>query len=341
MAKWGEGDPRWIVEERADAHNVNNWHWREKDASDWSKKKINQLLKGLKIEDNNIGSCYISEITSCEGEASVSNRKKKIICIYDFQLKAKWKGSLQNSKITYTGMLEVPNLSEENSGDEVDVTVSFGKDDQKCDELKDLMRKKGIPILQEKFDEFAKSLRNECASTIQLPTNEENQNNKAKSVCNDNKINSAAPSTNKQINATAGVKINTKKLIMSESFMTSVDELYKTLTLKDRIQAWSRSPVQQDAASGETFTLFDGNVSGEFTSLARDSKIAMRWRFKSWPDAHYSNVTINLTQNSDGTKLELEQTGVPESSIEATKNGWKNYYWRSIKMTFGYGANIL
>lgn len=27
MAKWGHGDPRWIVEERADATNVNNWHW--------------------------------------------------------------------------------------------------------------------------------------------------------------------------------------------------------------------------------------------------------------------------------------------------------------------------
>ena len=27
MAKWGEGDPRWIVEERSDGTNVNNWHW--------------------------------------------------------------------------------------------------------------------------------------------------------------------------------------------------------------------------------------------------------------------------------------------------------------------------
>ena len=27
MAKWGQGDPRWIVEERPDAKNVNNWHW--------------------------------------------------------------------------------------------------------------------------------------------------------------------------------------------------------------------------------------------------------------------------------------------------------------------------
>ena len=27
MAKWGEGDPRWIVEDRTDGTNVNNWHW--------------------------------------------------------------------------------------------------------------------------------------------------------------------------------------------------------------------------------------------------------------------------------------------------------------------------
>ena len=27
MAKVGETDPRWIVAERADGTNVNNWHW--------------------------------------------------------------------------------------------------------------------------------------------------------------------------------------------------------------------------------------------------------------------------------------------------------------------------
>ena len=27
MAKWGEGDPRWIVEEREDGTNADNWHW--------------------------------------------------------------------------------------------------------------------------------------------------------------------------------------------------------------------------------------------------------------------------------------------------------------------------
>lgn len=40
MAKWGEGDPRWIVEERPDATNPNNWHWIEKNAGPWSLTRL-------------------------------------------------------------------------------------------------------------------------------------------------------------------------------------------------------------------------------------------------------------------------------------------------------------
>lgn len=49
MAKWGEGDPRWIVEERPDATNVNNWHWTEKNATPWSKERFQQLFSDVNI----------------------------------------------------------------------------------------------------------------------------------------------------------------------------------------------------------------------------------------------------------------------------------------------------
>ncbi|KAL3208681.1 hypothetical protein MRX96_052493 [Rhipicephalus microplus] len=52
MAKWGEGDPRWIVEERPDATNVNNWHWTEKNASYWSKDKLTELLTNIEVSDS-------------------------------------------------------------------------------------------------------------------------------------------------------------------------------------------------------------------------------------------------------------------------------------------------
>ena len=45
MARVGEGDPRWLVAERTDGRNVNGWHWEEKNALSWTKKRIQELLK--------------------------------------------------------------------------------------------------------------------------------------------------------------------------------------------------------------------------------------------------------------------------------------------------------
>ncbi|XP_076817403.1 activator of 90 kDa heat shock protein ATPase homolog 1-like [Clavelina lepadiformis] len=343
MAKWGEGDPRWIVEERADAHNVNNWHWTERDASNWSKNKLKELLEGLKIVNDDVGSCVIHEVTSCDGEASVSNRKKKIICFYEFKVKAKWKGSLKGSDIKYVGELEIPNLSEENDADEVDVNISFGKDERECRELKDLMRKQGTKLIQSKLQDYIDSLKTECAATIQVPEKDASTSTNGNVAAgNRNNIKSEMQQVVVQESkADIGTRIHTKKLVMTETFMTEVGELYKTLTLKDRVSAWTRGSVSADVSVGQTFSFFGGNVSGEYTGLVYGEKIAMRWRHKSWPDAHFSNVTLNLKQTSDGAQIRLEQKGVPQDSIEATRMGWKNYYWSAIKMTFGFGTRIL
>jgi hypothetical protein len=95
MAEWGKGDPRWIVEERPDgmkkkiisiqkiifsflATNPNNWHWKEKNATQWSKDKLNELLVGLKVENEQFV-CEVKELKKCEGEASANNRKAKLV----------------------------------------------------------------------------------------------------------------------------------------------------------------------------------------------------------------------------------------------------------------------
>ena len=71
MAKWGEGDPRWIVEERPDATNVNNWHWTEKNADAWSKKKLTELLVNAIIEEPKVGNVVILEMEKCEGNNGI------------------------------------------------------------------------------------------------------------------------------------------------------------------------------------------------------------------------------------------------------------------------------
>ena len=71
-----------------------------------------------------------------------------------------------------------------------------------------------------------------------------------------------------------------------------------------------------------------------------DTKIGMKWRFKTWPAEHYSIVTIDLTDKGDCTELVLTQTGVPQDDFDRTREGWKRYYWEAIKQTFGFGARL-
>ncbi|PSN43263.1 Activator of 90 kDa heat shock protein ATPase 2 [Blattella germanica] len=100
MAKWGEGDPRWIVEERPDATNVNNWHC----------KSVTLIA----------AKCEITELDKCEGEAVANNRKGKLIFFYEWDIVLKWTGKLEGGEKEAEGTITIPNLSEENDVSEVD-----------------------------------------------------------------------------------------------------------------------------------------------------------------------------------------------------------------------------
>ncbi|KAH0502552.1 Activator of 90 kDa heat shock protein ATPase-like protein 2 [Microtus ochrogaster] len=133
MAKWGQGDPRWIVEEREDGTN-------ERDATVWSKGKLRELLVGITME-NEAGRCEISELKQVEGEASCSSHKGKLIFFYEWNIKLSWKGTVKESGAKHKGLIEIPNLSEENDVDDTEVNVSKKKGDG--DILKDLMKTTG------------------------------------------------------------------------------------------------------------------------------------------------------------------------------------------------------
>lgn len=79
-------------------------------------------------------------------------------------------------------------------------------------------------------------------------------------------------------------------------------------------------------------------MSGKFEELEVNKGLKQTWRYKEWPAGHYSQVQIALEEGEGITKLKLTQTGVPSSDLERTRQNWHNYYWQSIKMTFGFGT---
>lgn len=347
MAKWGEGDPRWIVEERPDATNVNNWHWSEKNASGWSKAKIKSLFEGLELEDPNLGTATIKEVTKCEGDATVSNRKGKLIFFYEWVVVMDWTATLlADPKRDVKGSLEIPNLSEENDPHEIDVTVTVTAGGSGGDAMKEFIRKKGISVLQNKIKEYIDTLKQEYATDLIKPTKGQQAVTKqSKTIVSAPRPQTTSPSVNSATNEVKkmglGVKIKTSQLTLNQTFKCTADELYRALTQREMVAAFTRGDVKLEVEKGGKFEFFGGNISGEFEELIPNKRIVQKWRFKSWPSGHYSKVMLEIDQKEDCTEIKLTQTSVPASEVEKTREGWNNFYWESIKRTFGFGAILL
>ena len=69
-----------------------------------------------------IGPCKITSIEKCEGDASANNRKAKIIVFYEWELTLKWTGKCGGKDVK--GFISIPNLSDENSVEDLDVSSS-------------------------------------------------------------------------------------------------------------------------------------------------------------------------------------------------------------------------
>ena len=90
MAKWGEGDERWIVSERQDGANVNGWHWQEKNCMGWGRERLSALLETVVFELD-AGTAQVKEISKFDGDASVTIRKgDKKFAVFDLSVTCKW-----------------------------------------------------------------------------------------------------------------------------------------------------------------------------------------------------------------------------------------------------------
>jgi len=340
MALWGQGDPRWIVEERPDSTNVNNWHWTERDATNWSKQKLKELFMELK-EETEEGSWEVDEVKTCDGEATINNRKGKLIFFYEWQIKLSYKGTIAGSESEHKGTIQIPNLSDENTADDLDIDIRAKGDSKNAEQLKHLIRKNGIKMCREKCQKYIDGLRKEYTDGMVLPTN-------VKSTNTNNIKSNKTVSQQFKVDGMKSLSVNDQKsknasevsINITEEFKTSADVLYMTLTQPERLSAFTRSNCISNPTKGGEFCIMDGNVSGTYIELVPNEKIVQTWRFKEWPQGLFSKVTIEFEQKSDNTLLKLYQSGVPDFDKQRTEAGWKQRFFGPIKQIFGYGASL-
>ncbi|CAF0955876.1 unnamed protein product [Adineta steineri] len=343
MAEWGKGDPRWIVEERPDATNPNNWHWKEKNATQWSKDKLNELLVGLKVEDEQF-IVEVKELKRCDGEASANNRKAKLVFLYEWHIEGKWEGQIRTgeNRTKFEGAFEVPNLSDENEIHEVNITFSIEK--SKGDKIKEMMKQRGEPIIREKLGEYVRLLKEEFSQGLILPTKNSSSTSNSKTVSSSS-VNSSNATTSKSSSNTQSstnqTSFDTRELTVEDTFKCQRSELFQTFTDINMVRAFTQNSVSQyDCQQGGQFALFGDNITGNFLEIIPYDRIDMLWRFKSWPKEHFSHVSLIFQDDVEQTKLIVKQTGVPTQFYDNTMEGWRRFYFESMKSAFGYGARL-
>ena len=65
----------------------------------------------------------VTDLDKCQGEAVVNNRKGKLIFFYEWDIVASFQGAVRGKEGSIEGKITIPNLSEENDIDEVDVST--------------------------------------------------------------------------------------------------------------------------------------------------------------------------------------------------------------------------
>eukprot|EP00270_Netrium_digitus_P005423 TRINITY_DN1711_c1_g1_i2.p1 TRINITY_DN1711_c1_g1~~TRINITY_DN1711_c1_g1_i2.p1 ORF type:complete len:369 (+),score=126.68 TRINITY_DN1711_c1_g1_i2:293-1399(+) len=367
MAKYGEGDARWIVQERADGTNVHNWHWAEKDCLPWATRRLEELLEGQAVLSGEGGMWVkISKVDSVEGEAYVNIRKGKIIPGYELKVRLSWEGEARADDrplFKADGKVELPYVADENRDEEPDVRVSVNDESSSGQRLKEVMLVKGKKLVLEKVSAFVKEISEGGPAKDELKKAAAAANGKAAQAEAVGAAASAAgatKSTDKSAAAAAAAAAGAKKeqkketagdaggkrtLSMVQQFHCRAADIYGMLLDERRWMGFTQSAAKISPEVGGVFSFFDGAVTGVTQKLEENRLIVQKWRSSSWADGSYSTVCITIEEPEIGcTVVKLTQTSIPEEDrfgnatvFENTERGWRELIFHKIRAVFGYG----
>lgn len=358
MARYGEGDKRWIVEERPDGTNVHNWHWSETNCLDWSRNFFNNLLNDLPILTGE-SNLFIAttKVSSVDGEAYVNIRKGKIIPGYEISLTLAWQGEAKDSDgkslLKVDGTVEIPYISDENAGEDPELRVTVKDEGPIGRTLKDAMLSKGKPLILDKIRVWVQSMakggpvKDELETKKPTPPQQQNHAAAVASAAVAPSLASAATKKEGSVEKDAKKKKKEgfKSISMTERFNCRARDLYEILLDENRWKGFTQSNAKISKEVGGEFSIFDGSVTGTNVELQEAKLIVQKWRFGSWPDGVHSLVKLVLEEPEPGvTVVKLTHNDVPEEDrygnatvVENTERGWRDLIFQRIRAVFGFG----
>ena len=119
-------------------------------------------------------------------------------------------------------------------------------------------------------------------------------------------------------------------------FKATPEEVYDAVVDAKKHSKFSQSKATNNAKVGGKFTAYDNYISGENLKLEKGKKIVQKWTSTDFPKGHYTEVVFEFKKQGDGTKLIFTQNNVPDENYADIKKGWIEFYWKPMKVTFGW-----
>ncbi|KAH3682611.1 hypothetical protein WICPIJ_006420 [Wickerhamomyces pijperi] len=343
-------------------NNPNNWHWTSLNALPWTKNYFTEALIEQEVSaSNDTQTVKITNIPSIEGDVEVSQRKGKVISLFDIKMALHWEGKIKEVEEEVKGSITIPEIAYDTDEDEFQFEISVFNENSKNVAIKEVIRKNLIPKLRVILGKFGKDLLEINGAEIQLPADQVQSNftkanqvasgtssGKSSSVKSNTIIASSSTSSSNSstpvpssLEPSKAPKYNTSTLHFEPTFNTTAEQLYITYLTKNRIGAWARSePIfEGDSLTlNSEFSLFGGNISGKIIDLEPFTRIRQLWRLNSWKAGHYAELEFNFYQGDSETKMNVLFKGIPIGQEEVVQGNFEDYYVRNVKITFGFGA---
>ncbi|KAF6251542.1 activator of Hsp90 ATPase [Scenedesmus sp. NREL 46B-D3] len=351
MAKFDESDPRWIVQAREDGTNVNQWHWSEKDCSEWSRQRLGQLLGDLTLL-NGPAAAKTTGLQSVEGDSILNMRKAKLIASYELHIKVKWEGTTADGQ-QGSGLIELPYVADENHDEDPEVKVLLPDESAASQQLKAEILAKGKEPIYQAIRTYVQELRSgkpgNSSSTGSATAAAAGGSRGSGAAAAAGATGAAAASDrpgSSGSGSAAAKKSSKRSVTLTEKFYARRQDIYDCFTVQGRIQAFTQSPAVVEPQPGGAFRWFNGNISGIFHELVPGQQLVLSWRFNSWEEGCESKVEIDLLEPEPGnTVLQLKHTGLPEADKyghgdvqEQVEQGWRGQIFNRIRAVFGYGV---
>ena len=314
-----------------------HYHWKTKGCTPWAKDWFKQNLVGKSVKTGDEASVKIDNLTGFEGDVELGNRKGKLITIYDCVVTLTWSGEAGDGTAA-NGTIKFPEVSheiEDNNESYQFETELLSESSNKAHDLYKVVRTSLVPSLEEVFHRFRTELIESHAKDLghegdAPPTPDAIETPKAASSA-------TVGISTKSSKEPDAVSTSTTEVRVASHLAISQADLWDLLTNPHRIPMWSKAPAQFSPNKGANFSLFGGNITGSIVEVSAPRKLVQTWRVPQWPAGYHGELTTELTQGDDSTKLELILRGIPTGQEDQARAGLENYYIRGSK-SMGLGT---